>query len=703
MVAYDKSNERLIEKRDLIHIAILAAIALVVGVYLIATTVLISKDGVFYIERAQQLASDPIKIIKAHPPGYPFLIMAAHKCAALFTNESSVFTWIYSAQSVTLLCRLLALIPLYFIGKLLVGSKNSFWAVLILVLLPHSAKYCAEVLREWPYILFLAAGFFFLLWGAKSRKWWVFGFVGLCSGLGYLIRPESVQLIVYGFVWLILCMLWAKRWNVSRWKIIVALALLFIGFAIPATPYMKCTGRYFPPKAGFFIKSFFSTNSSNNIDTTKISLAASILNYNTAEIASQNVLEALYGIFQTIGEHLMWFFVLPLVIGLWYWLRGEAKFEEQFLITAFVLANIAMMTLQYCYNSPEVSRRWSLPLIAMTICYVPVGLQTLGNWLGSRLHKSQRKNEGNPQLWFFILLVVGVIICLPKLFRPTGIDKAGYREAAKWLKENTNKNDLIAMSDRRIVFYADRPMEKIQSGTSTISGGQITSKSWYHIAGTYDGKYQKLYLNGKLVSSAEPGFGLLSAGRDNLVIGKSNADCRLYFKGVIDEARLYGRSLLESEIEALYNGHIHEIKTLALIGYWPLDNEAPGINSRPNSAMAFNGTSDCIDLSHLGSRLDVNNLSVSLWTKPELLKRMNWLLGNRAQFRIGIYNSEVYFWIQEGPPGNKIPSEAAYVVAFAKEGSTETETSFNKRVQKKYSVWSNERKKRKRIIIYKVL
>ncbi len=56
MVAYDKSNERLIEKRDLIHIAILAAIALVIGVYLIATTVLIAKDGVSYIELAQQFS-----------------------------------------------------------------------------------------------------------------------------------------------------------------------------------------------------------------------------------------------------------------------------------------------------------------------------------------------------------------------------------------------------------------------------------------------------------------------------------------------------------------------------------------------------------------------------------------------------------------------------------------------------------------------
>jgi len=42
-------------KQDLVHLAILSAIALGIGVYLIATTVLISRDGVYYIEQAQHL------------------------------------------------------------------------------------------------------------------------------------------------------------------------------------------------------------------------------------------------------------------------------------------------------------------------------------------------------------------------------------------------------------------------------------------------------------------------------------------------------------------------------------------------------------------------------------------------------------------------------------------------------------------------
>ena len=92
--AVDKEAPRLLGKQNLIHITVLSAIALVIGIYLIATTVLIAKDGVFYIERAQQLPKDPISVIKAHPPGYPFLIFVAHKFISLFSNGSSVQIWI---------------------------------------------------------------------------------------------------------------------------------------------------------------------------------------------------------------------------------------------------------------------------------------------------------------------------------------------------------------------------------------------------------------------------------------------------------------------------------------------------------------------------------------------------------------------------------------------------------------------------------
>ncbi|MCK5608401.1 hypothetical protein KAR91_41350, partial [Candidatus Pacearchaeota archaeon] len=82
-----------LEKKVFLYILILQAIAVVIGVYLIVTTVLISRDGVFYLLRAQQFGSDPSGVIRGHYFGLPFLVFLAHKFAGLFGAGDSVYTW----------------------------------------------------------------------------------------------------------------------------------------------------------------------------------------------------------------------------------------------------------------------------------------------------------------------------------------------------------------------------------------------------------------------------------------------------------------------------------------------------------------------------------------------------------------------------------------------------------------------------------
>ncbi|MCP4613418.1 MAG: glycosyltransferase family 39 protein [Planctomycetes bacterium] len=444
-------------KEDTVNLIILLFIAFLLGIYLIVTTVLVAPDGIYYIERAQKLSSDPSSVIRSHSPGYPFLVFIALKFVGLFNSNPSAQTWAYTAQSMTLLCRLLAIIPLYFIGKLFVGPRNSFWALLILILLPYPARFGSDVLRDWPHILFLAAGFLFLLWGAEQGKWWFWGIVGLAAGLGFIIRPECAQLVLYSILWLCIKLL-KPNCNMSRAKLLYALFILLIGLSLPLAFYTQEGGKKIPIKLRQLIDS--SKEYTVSHFQAQSEQEANIDNHNGIySILSlfSNIIKAIGRLIGEISDNLMYFYLPALLIGFYYRFGKQSKAMaiERFFVPAFIVLNIIMLILlrlSYGY----ISRRHCLPLVVFSIFYVPIGLQIFAEWLNSRFSKACLENNSKSHVWFFILVAVGVTICLPKLVRPLRIEKKGYRDAAKWLKENTAEEDLIVVPDFRIGFYAER-------------------------------------------------------------------------------------------------------------------------------------------------------------------------------------------------------------------------------------------------------
>jgi hypothetical protein len=153
-------------------------------------------------------------------------------------------------------------------------------------------------------------------------------------------------------------------------------------------------------------------------------------------------------------ETLRYYFVPALLIGCYCFFRKQPQKTEQiFFVAAFIIFNIVMLTWQ---SNRFLSRRHTLAMVVLTIFYVPIGLQVIADWLNKKYIKTNISMQKSNQIWFLILLIIGIIICLPKLLKPIRMDKLGYLEVAKWLKENTSSEDVIAVSDRRITFYADR-------------------------------------------------------------------------------------------------------------------------------------------------------------------------------------------------------------------------------------------------------
>jgi hypothetical protein len=92
------------------------------------------------------------------------------------------------------------------------------------------------------------------------------------------------------------------------------------------------------------------------------------------------------------------------------------------------------------------------------------------------------------------------------------------------------------------------PAAYVNVGADTASAGAASLPlfTWSHLAGTYDGVRLKLYVDGTLVAS-RPLAGPIAASGDPLRIG-GNAVWGEFFRGRIDEVRIYGRALDQAEI-----------------------------------------------------------------------------------------------------------------------------------------------------------
>jgi len=306
--------QRLIEKTDFKNIAILILINLIIGIYLIATTVLISKDGTTYINCARQFShSNLISAISniETAPGYPFLIFLMHGAIEFLTNNSSIQGWILSAQLVSLSSKLLASNFLYFIGIQFIDQKKLvFWGIVILSILPDSAKYGSDALTEWPQLMFLSLGFLMLLLGATKQNYWIFGLVGIISGLGYLIRSESCQLMIYGGVWLAYSFFQFGK-KADKAKIITSVILLILCFGMTAIPYMKLKGYVFPDQRVLKLGPVLKTTNSTNTHSTE--------GFSPKTTGNKNITK-------NICETLVYYFVPALLIGGYYYFRKYPKY-----------------------------------------------------------------------------------------------------------------------------------------------------------------------------------------------------------------------------------------------------------------------------------------------------------------------------------------------------------------------------------------
>jgi PKD repeat protein len=100
---------------------------------------------------------------------------------------------------------------------------------------------------------------------------------------------------------------------------------------------------------------------------------------------------------------------------------------------------------------------------------------------------------------------------------------------------------------------ADQPDSTLRIGgydRQLAAGSHLPSNTWTHLAATYDGTTQRLFVNGVQVGSRSQ-TGTLDVSANPLRVGGNTVWANEYFQGLIDEVRIYNRALTQSEIAAV--------------------------------------------------------------------------------------------------------------------------------------------------------
>ena len=449
-------------KRDTLNIAILAMVVLAAGIYLITTTVLTSKDGVFYIRTAQELAATSDALKGSFPLGYPLMVRGAHAVGTIVGQPPGNASWVLAGQCVSLAARLFTIIPLYLIGRQWLGPRHAFMSLLLFVLLPLPAQAGADVLRDWPYLLFFVTGLFLLIQGAKTDRPWFFAALGLVSMLGVTVRTEACQLVLFGLMWL--------GWRIfskesrPQWRRHATSAVLLLAvFLLPTVGYFAMRGAQLPKNLNIIRQQFQHTPQDEH--------EASIPSRNQVECMTAGVdgrlLDLGRQVLDRTSANLLWIFFPAFIIGTVYRLRYRADRIERFVLYALTGVTACLLVSRYYLIGPSISSRYLLPLITVLNGHTMTGVIVAMAWCIRTLRRTERFRpfiKKRAISLHTLLMTFCVIVCVPVMLKPIHHDKTSYRAAVQWLGDKTPSHARVASFDIRIPFLADRPEGSNETG-----------------------------------------------------------------------------------------------------------------------------------------------------------------------------------------------------------------------------------------------
>ena len=408
-----------LSKEDRKNLIILFSFGLVLRLYAFSQIYMIARDGALqYIPVAKLFYQGEYLQAFTQPqlPLYPFLIGILSHITGSFEVAGQLIAIIFS---------LMAIFPMYLIGKFLFGPKPAFWATILYLINPLMLECSADVLKEGLVVFFFFSSVYCSLKFFQEKKWhwliWTVVFVLV----GALVRMNTLVVLVvmglwsgYGFMRRIV----REKHSVRRhlWTIVVFLGITLIlviagvwggEFLVGKKAYIKIT-KLFSQWFLFAWPSLFHIGE---------------------------------GIVQIVGRFLEKAYLLPLLLaflGLGWRIKAKEFVPEE----KYLALVIGVLTVIWFPNL-HASGRYHLPAIFLLYLWAGFGFVKIRDLIDTRFTRYRKATAV-----ISVMIILGAMV--PLCLQPQRLDKIGRKEVGLWLRERSATPPRILTDIPRVAYYA---------------------------------------------------------------------------------------------------------------------------------------------------------------------------------------------------------------------------------------------------------
>lgn len=211
----------------------------------------------------------------------------------------------------------------------------------------------------------------------------------------------------------------------------------------------------------------------------------------------------------------------------------------------------------------------------------------------------------------------------------------------RWFRESFGLSLSVKFNDNSVISYG---------GVFSPNIGE-----WHHTAVSYNGTHVMVFIDGDLKRVSSPTSGKQMT-LTNYEFGRGYGDGN-YFNGIIDEVRIYNRSITQQEIQADMQSSTPISRTVASYSFEESGNYANDthmwVKGKYGTALSFDGINDYVDCGNDGLLNPTNGITVSVWIKPTRIALPTQTIVSRQDinspyygWRIGIeYGDRIRWWM----------------------------------------------------------